>query len=281
MFKKIKKILINASSQYKSIAFIYIIQLIVASYIGLVVFNNLDATIGDSLSTDILARGFDRSVFSDIINNYPEFIANIKSPFFISIIIYLLLSIFLNGGLIFNINKENKSIFHFIKNGVKYYFSFLVISFLSILLIAFILAIIFIPFLKFIGDPLETFSSEKSFIITLFILMLISILLIGIVWILSVLSRLNIAEGKSLKASLQEGLMQLKMSFNSYFLFTITILLFHVFITWFYAVYINDWGADTWSIVIALISIQQIFVIVRIWLRCVAYQGIKSFSSNQ
>ena len=100
-------IIINISSkatkQWKSILLIYGVQLVLGIIVAVIAYRQFNGAIGSSLELDRLANGFDRSIFSDMINKFPVIIEHIQSRFALMVVLFLLLSIFLHAGLLSNI----------------------------------------------------------------------------------------------------------------------------------------------------------------------------------
>lgn len=253
---------------------IYFVQLLLGVFVAVFSYQQLNGAIGNSLELDRLANGFDRSIFSDMVNKFPQIIGLVQGRFGLGILLFLMISVFLHAGLLGNIRKHEYQIKHFLRNAKKHFFRFTGIALISILQTIVILAIIWVPFTMWLGNPLEAFRTEKILILTLVGLIVLSILLIIIIWLWSVLTRYQLADGADFVPAMKAGWRELRANFKQYFLTGIGLILLHVIITWFYTLLVDDWGAETWFCVIGLISIQQIFSIVRVWLRAFAYTTI-------
>ena len=280
MWSRLKHIASQSIKQWKPILFIYAMQLILGVIVAISAYVKFDGAIGNSLELDRLAKGFDRSIFSDIINEFPTIIANVQSRFGMSVMLFLLLSTFLHAGLLGNIRKDEFSISSFLINAKKYFLKFLGVVLISIFKMIVLLSIIWVPFMKWMGDPLETFHSEKTLILTIIGLLTLSVLFIVVIWLWSVLSRYQIVDGDAQVISMKSGWRLLKSNFVRYYAVGIGLILLHVLVTWVYTQVVDDWGAETWFCVLGLVVIQQIFSFVRIFFRVLGYSAINISNSN-
>lgn len=249
----------------------YVLQLILSIVVGAVAYDQLNDAIGDSAELEVLATGFDRSVFSDLINNYPEIVNNIGAKMIILMVLYWLVSVLLQGGLIASITKQQYLISNIFNNGIKYYLKNLLVVFISLLFLILLLALIWLPFFRIVGNPLVTFDTEKPFIFWILALATISSLLILSLWIGSVITRKYISKDHSIKSSIRLGIIEVKNNFISLFGYGLLILSLHIILTYIYAVSVSDWGAESIVIVIMLLIIQQLFAIARWILRTAGY----------
>ncbi len=274
MWSSIIDISSKATKQWRSILLIYIAQLIIGIIVAMSAYQQFDSAIGSSLELDRLAKGFDRSIFSDMVNEFPIIIGKIKGRFLLGVAFFLLLSVFLHSGLLGNIRNRQYSITSFFTNAKKYFVKFLGVVFISLIKLVVTLAIIWVPFFKLLGNPLETFHSEKTLILTIVGLIILSVLLIIVVWLWSVISRYQIADGSGWVISMKNGWRILKSNFLKYYMLGIILILLHAFLTWVYTLAVDDWGAETWFCILGLVLIQQLFSIVRVWIRAVGYAAV-------
>lgn len=274
MWNKIIDISSKATKQWKSILLIYGVQLVLGSIVAVIAYRQFNGAIGSSLELDRLANGFDRSIFSDMINKFPVIIEHIQSRFALMVVLFLMLSIFLHAGLLSNIRYGYYSIFKYFQNANIYFFKFLKVVLISLILKIVVLAIIWVPFFMLIGDPLETFHSEKTLIFTVIGLVILSALCLIVIWLWSVLSRYHIVDENRLLVSMKSGWRLLISNFARYYIVVCGLILLHVIITWLYTLVVDDWGAETWFTVLALVIMQQLFSLIRIWIRVFGYSAV-------
>ena len=274
MWNKIIDISSKATKQWKSILLIYGVQLVLGSIVAVIAYRQFNGAIGSSLELDRLANGFDRSIFSDMINKFPVIIEHIQSRFALMVVLFLMLSIFLHAGLLSNIRYGYYSIFKYFQNANIYFFKFLKVVLISLILKIVVLAIIWVPFFMLIGGPLETFHSEKTLIFTVIGLVILSALCLIVIWLWSVLSRYHIVDENRLLVSMKAGWRLLISNFARYYIVGCGLILLHVIITWLYTLVVDDWGAETWFTVLALVIMQQLFSLIRIWIRVFGYSAV-------
>lgn len=274
MWNEIIDISSKATKQWKSILLIYGVQLVLGSIVAVIAYRQFNGAIGSSLELDRLANGFDRSIFSDMINKFPVIIEHIQSRFASMVVLFLMLSIFLHAGLLSNIRNGYYSIFKYFQNANIYFFKFLKVVLISLILKIVVLAIIWVPFFMLIVDPLETFHSEKTFIFTVIGLVILSALFLIVIWLWSVMSRYHIVDKNRLLVSMKAGWRLLISNFARYYIVGCGLILLHVIITWLYTLVVYDWGAKTWFSVLALVIIQQLFSLIRIWIRAFGYSAV-------
>jgi hypothetical protein len=274
MWNEIIDISSKATKQWKSILLIYGVQLVLGIIVAVIAYRQFNGAIGSSLELDRLANGFDRSIFSDMINKFPVIIEHIQSRFALMVVLFLLLSIFLHAGLLSNIRYGYYSIFKYFQNANIFFFKFLKVVLISLFFKIVVLAIIWVPFFMFIGDPLETFHSEKTLIFTVIGLVILSILFLIVIWLWSVLSRYHILDENRSLVSMKAGWRLLISNFARYYLVGCGLILLHVIITWLYTTVVDDWGAETWFSVLALVIMQQLFSLIRIWIRAFGYSAV-------
>ena len=274
MWNEIIDISSKATKQWKSILLIYGVQLVLGIIVAVIAYRQFNGAIGSSLELDRLANGFDRSIFSDMINKFPVIIEHIQSRFALMVVLFLLLSIFLHAGLLSNIRYGYYSIFKYFQNANIFFFKFLKVVLISLFFKIVVLAVIWVPFFMFIGDPLETFHSEKTLIFTVIGLVILSVLFLIVIWLWSVLSRYHIVDENRSLVSMKAGWRLLISNFARYYLVGCGLILLHVIITWLYTSVVDDWGAETWFSVLALVIMQQLFSLIRIWIRAFGYSAV-------
>jgi hypothetical protein len=274
MWNEIIDISLKATKQWKSILLIYGVQLVLGIIVAVIAYRQFNGAIGSSLELDRLANGFDRSIFSDMINKFPVIIEHIQSRFALMVVLFLLLSIFLHAGLLSNIRYGYYSIFKYFQNANIFFFKFLKVVLISLFFKIVVLAVIWVPFFMFIGDPLETFHSEKTLIFTVIGLVILSVLFLIVIWLWSVLSRYHIVDENRSLVSMKAGWRLLISNFARYYLVGCGLILLHVIITWLYTTVVDDWGAETWFSVLALVIMQQLFSLIRIWIRAFGYSAV-------
>jgi hypothetical protein len=225
---------------------------------------------------DDLARGFDRTVLMDLLNTNDYIMTKTKSVVIFLLVIYLLISVLLQGGWLYNIRKSRHSIKTMLSQGLKHFGPFLSISVFSIFLIVAVGGIIALSFTKIVGDPLVTFSSEKPYVIWIVALFIIFILWSITIWSWSVITRCHFIDGNSFLASLKLGIQTFKNHWLKFLAIGILIVGIHVVFMISYYWIMGDRGAPSWLIVIIGILIPQVFNYLRVMLRGFGYSLVEN-----
>lgn len=271
MLKKIRHIILDTTKQWKGITLMYIIQFTCSFFVATLAYDQIDISIGNSLELDRLAQGFDRSVFSDMINEFPTIVKNIQFRFLWVLLLFIIVSVFFHAGLLGNIHNRNFSLYLFFKNGLNNFFQCLLVVLISIIKILITLILIWLPFLKWADNPLEVFHSEKTFIFSILGLIIISVLAIITIWSWSVISRYLVTGGGQVVHSMRKAWKTVKANFLKSIFIGIGLLSLHFILVSIYTLIVDDWGADAWIYILGLIGIQQTFAFVRVWMRALGY----------
>ena len=271
MIQRLKHIWNRTLAHQSEVICIYICQLMFGFLVGLIFYSSVNNDLGQSMALEHLASGFDRTVIMDMINSNDNVFSKVSLWTMVLIPAYLILSICLHGGLLFNIKKGEIGIKSQLKNGISHLIPFLGIALLSFALILLFVLLIGLPFKSIVGDPLTTFSSEKPFVYSLIILIaFLSVCIIGI-WGLSIIARYNYIEGSSFWKSIKLGFLFLKYHFLKIFAIGYLLIGIHLLLALLYYLIMGDRGAPSWLIVIFGILIQQIFSIARVFIRSFGY----------
>jgi hypothetical protein len=87
--------------QYKKIWFIlYALTLLLATFVAYPLHQYLDKKVGNSLIINDIVEGFNYTFYADFMNHYGDGISPILNQSFYLIILYLLLFVFLTGGIV-------------------------------------------------------------------------------------------------------------------------------------------------------------------------------------
>lgn len=268
---KIKQIALASWRHWREISFVYFVQLLLGLIVGLTFCSALSSSLDYSMVLDQLAKGFDRTVFMDLINSKSIFLDSTKRVALSLIGAYLLISTLLQAGWLANIKDGNYSIKSLLRSGIKLFFPFLGIALLSIILIVIYAAVVGISFTKVVGDPLATFSSEKPLVFWIIALIGTFILWSIAIWSWSVSSRFQYIAGNPFFTSLKLGFKTVRKKFFKFQSLGLLVIGTHVFLMFLYYFIMGDRGAPNWCIVLFGILIQQVFAFVRVALRGFGY----------
>jgi len=193
MMKSIKRGLGIAIRFWRLAFLILLVQLVFGIIVGGQVGNALDHSIGFSQAGELFSHGFDYAVYQDMSKEFPDALSNVKRTIPIIIIAYLIISIFLQGGLISSIIKSEKSWKLFFQNGVRYYFPFLIIGLLFLVLIFVLTVLLWVPLLMNAIGIVESLASDRLFFYSIYTVGIVYILVLSLLVNASVNSRINYA----------------------------------------------------------------------------------------
>ena len=193
MMKSIK-LGLGVAIRFWPLAFlILLVQLVFGIIVGGQVGEALDHSIGFSQAGELFSHGFDYAVYQDMLKEFPDALSNVKRTIPIIIIAYLIISIFLQGGLISSIIKSEKSWKLFFQNGVRYYFPFLIIGLLFLVLIFVLTVLLWVPLLMNAIGIVESLASDRLFFYSIYTVGIVYILVLSLLVNASVNSRINYA----------------------------------------------------------------------------------------
>jgi hypothetical protein len=274
MLQRLKNIWNRTLTHKSEVICIYICQLIFGLLIGCIFYCTINDNLGNSMALEHLANGFDRTVIMDMINSNDDVFSSIISWVTILIPIYLIISILLQGGLLFNINRGEVGFKSQIKNGTKYLLPFFGIALFSIVLIILFLVVVGLPFRAIVGDPLTTFSSEKPFVLSLIALAIGFSIWLVVVWSFSISTRYNYINGASFWKSINSGFTSVRNHLFELLSIGYLLLVAHLLLAFIYYLIMGDRGAPSWLIVIFGILVQQLFSFARVFIRGFGYIAV-------
>jgi len=265
---------------FSEMRLIYFVQLAFSLLIGIITYNVIDKYLGHSLAMNVLNSGFDRTVLMDVLNTNE----GVLSPIIISIglltVVYVLVSVVLHGGFLYNIKKQTKGISSQLKAGRRYFLSFLGVSAIAIILFIIMATLIIIPYTMIIGDPLMTFYSEKPFVWSLIILIILFAHFLILIWAWTVSTKYSQIKEISFGQSIKKGFHFLKSHFFKILVLGYLLIGLHIGLAYLYFFIMGDRGASSWWIVVFGILVQQVFSFSRIVLRSFGYIELNELDKN-
>ena len=272
MFKQLGR---DTFKHWRGIFLIYFVQLFFGLLVSVSFYVESTNAMGKSMVLDQLAKGFDRTVFMDLLNSNDYFLSKISIIAFSLLVVYLFIGVLLQGGWLANIRNKTFTIKSLLSNGVRYFGPFLGMAILSILLVAIVGGLVGYVFTITVGDPLVTFSSEKPYVIWIFLLLVLFILWSISIWSWSVISRCHYNDGNSFLSSLKLGFRTLKKQWIKFQVIGMLIAGIHVLFMFIYYWIMGDRGAPSWFIVLIGIFIPQVFNYLRVVLRGFGYSLVE------
>ena len=279
--KAVHEIFSQLKNHWKTVIFVYGIQLLYGLGVGIVSYGALEGALGDSMALDQLAKGFDRTVFTDAMNIDENLFGATTQTGIVLLIAYLIASIFIQGGWIANIKEGKYSVRQLLISGRRFFLPFAGIAMISLLLIILFGGLVGYGFSSIVGDPLVTFTSEKPYVFWIMALVVVFVLWAIIVWSWSVASRLHYIDHPSFWKSIRLGFKSLRTKWWNFLVLGLILVVIHVVLMIVYYTLMQDRGAASWAVVVLGILIQQFFAFLRVTIRGGAYIAAHHITKGQ
>ena len=265
-----------------TVLFIYVCQLALALVVAIKWGELINNSLAKVAVSNKLIDGYNHSLVADFRRVFATDLSSIQSIFVWILIIYLIFSIFLNGGLIGNLVTRCDNLSGFLKSGLKNFAAFFLIFILSMIsiLIAAAITLFLWP-----GLPNALFEARYSEP-TIFVILLITGIAFTVFYFLifswSVLTRMSYAQGRgSLLSCMKDAILRIWCDK----LRTLGLLVFFVFLQGLLiAIYLSveKWfGMRTAFLIIIFFILQQAFVLVRIYWRGALYLSLNRFFNHR
>ncbi|MCC7466217.1 MAG: hypothetical protein IT261_08115 [Saprospiraceae bacterium] len=187
-------------------AVVYVLQLALAFTIGMQVFEVMESSIGHSLSLERLLEGYDHTVMTDFLKVHGASITPLIGQLRWLLLVWLLFSVFINGGLLFSVTSPDApTVGRFWQGGSKYFGAFLKVAAISLLLAVIWTAVLWIPVVLHLQWALEYFTTEKVAVWGVITLMLFYLAGLAVLYVLSIAARLEIILRK---ATIRQGFLE-------------------------------------------------------------------------
>jgi hypothetical protein len=237
----------------------------------------LNDGIGNSMESIKLLNGFDRTVIEDWMNSNKTWAEKLSLPFIISALLYVLVSIFNNAGLLACFIKDERKSLNFFKNGLKYFVPFLGYALIFMIIICLTAGIIFLIYTKLLGHPINDYNTEKPFFYSLIFVVILLLLKFAYIWIWSVATRCHYIKGTAYRqAIIAGGKTVYKNRTKSLLFICIVFVVFFVIISAFN--YLNQYNSGSGFVLLALTGIGiQVSLIARFFARSWANNLISSW----
>lgn len=148
--------LFNSLSKFKILLLLYGCNLLFGLVIALPLHSVLGDSIGHSIEIQKIIEGFDNTVFTDFMNEHGQLLQPLLSQFQWLTVLYMVLFVFLNGGIIHILNGR----IGFGEGCAKYFWRFFRLSLLFLLLHLLTAMVIFGILLLIVRNGFDLFGSE-------------------------------------------------------------------------------------------------------------------------
>ena len=254
---------------------IFVVQLIFSLLAYWFVSSLMDDALGSSINYSQLTAGFDRTVIMDMINNNALSTTAVSSFMMLMIAVWCIVTTYLNAGSIACIAKEEYQLKDFYKAAGKYMPKFLVLNAVLMLITAVVAAILIIPLAWYVGDPLDTFDTERPLVWIVIIASSFMCLIFVLFWILifrakALIVKSSIGVWAALKASYRATTFKKTLSSIALIIaFVIGVCIVAQIRS------ITAYDIDVSSLwLIVSIALGHVLAFVVVWLRLLFFQGL-------
>lgn len=187
--------------------FIFIVQLIGAAIVGFLLQMDISIHLGHSLSGDLFADGFNYSVFKDLTRTIPDVFSTVTTGFIFMLLVFFFLSIFLHGGAIKSLVANESKASSVWRYGKTYFFPFLLVAFISLVLLILCTGVLWVPVLINFEPLIEGLESDRLFFYILYGVLVLYLVFASLIVSWSINSRINYAVlNESIWSSMKSGL---------------------------------------------------------------------------
>jgi len=244
----------------KLLGLLYALNFLFALLVSFPVFQLLNDNLAHTVSLDKLYQGFDFTVVNDLLNEYGNVFGFITNQSIITGFLFLLLSVFLSGGILLvfaNRNQDPKGLFW--RGGAKFYWRIFGLTILFLIVQSLILFLCFSTFNILTDGGLDRFHSEASIYRRAVIIFCIYSVIASIFWMIQDYAKVAmVQEDRSLISSIGAGFRFVFRNFGStFFLYSLCLLTFGL-------IYILYWRTPGISSVGLAFFIGQAFLLYRI-----------------
>ncbi len=270
----LKKIYQSVTRQKTSILLVYIIQLLLAAIVGYTIYGCMDHAIGHSTSLNLLAKGFDRTVLTDMVRVHWQEFSTTRMAILSVLGLYFFVGVFLNAGLFISLVKDHRSVKEFFGSAMKNFFPFLVFAVFFLILFAIGLLAMYGIFVFAVGNPLETFYSEKGYVWAIAGMVGLSFWYAIFLWTWSLATKITYLEQKKIWPSIKNGYLLFSKNKKLLFVWGWSLFVVYAVMTIGYFYINRDMGAQSIGVVIIYILLQQTQALIRVVLKAISMKGV-------
>lgn len=149
---------------YKMITLVYTVILFLGLVVAIPFFFGLKSASGLAISPGNLLKGFDYTAFSELMKFHGEEIKSSITQASWIVILFMILSIFLTGGILRTIRQGHKKfgLYNFFAGCGKFFYRFMRLSLYTLMLHIIVALIIYIPFYLVVSTGWDHTFTEKT-----------------------------------------------------------------------------------------------------------------------
>jgi len=261
---------------------VYAIQLMMAMVLGLQVYKILEASIGGSLEVNKLLHGFDYTVFRDFLNVHGASITPILGQLRWVLIVYGIVSVFVNAGVLCTVVKKEPSWQSFWLGGATFFLPFLKMALFFLAILGVWTLLLWVPVLAFLPVSIEVLPSEKNLLLIVFGVVVLYAIGLMFLFNWSVISRMDhIKEPGKVWPSIKRGGVFTLRKFGAAAGIFLSISILKWLAVGIYLLLEGASGMVTATLVFVFFAVQQLLVLAKIILRIAKYGGLNSYYTSR
>lgn len=265
-----------AFRSWRIAAIVYLLQFLLALVLGMMVYSELGSSIGNSLELKKLLTDYDHTVLSDLNNIHGGFQKIITSGLPWLILIWLIASVFISGGLLFSIDRKQYTWEMFWAGGARYFFSFLKIGLVFLGLFLLVTAI-WIPLAGNFDTIIPALPSEREYAFIIIFVLVLYLLFVLFLWGSATAAKFfKIKENTSIWQSIKKGFGWTWRHFTKVEGLLILFAFAQMGVVALYWLIEGASGMVSPTLIWVFFFIQQVFVFFRILWRIGVYGGVEA-----
>ena len=254
---------------------VYALQFLLALILGMLVYSELQNSIGNSLELKKLLLDYDHTVITDLKNSHGDFMRIFTGGLPWLILIWFIFSIFITGGILFTIEKKEPTWDIFWAGGARYFYPFLKIGLFFLLLIGIISALIWAPLISNWESFVRSLPSEREFILILIGVFVVYILLMLFLFAWTTASKFfYLKRNLTIWSTLKTGFHFTRKNFFSVEALLLLFVIVQVAVMAIYWLVEGSSGMVSSTLIFVFFFIQQMLIFFRIIWRISTYAAI-------
>jgi len=251
---------------------IYCINLALALLVMFPLLSFLKEGFGSSMLPDALLKGFDFTSFVEFIRSVKGLGSSIAQARWM-IIFFLVLSMFMAGGILFTFNsKERFSIKSFLIGCVHYFFRFIKLFFYMLIFNILVAVIVYLSMSLIVSSASDTVASEASLFYIVLIGVIIHLFLLAILQMIAYYTKIRLVTEDSRKV-FRSIFRSIKFVFkhfaNTFSLFLLQLVVPVILLL--FILFLNKIGMTSGFTILIMFIFQQAFILSRVFTRIWMY----------
>ncbi len=243
--------------------------------LGVLVASELIAPIENSLELKKLLNGYDHTVISDLKNVHGDFMRILTGGLPWLALIWMIFSVFMNGGLLFTIQKKEPTWDIFWAGGAVFFVPFLQIGLFFLIIILLLSVVIWAPLVSNWESIIRSLPSEREYVFILIGVFFLYVLLMLFLFAWSVSSRLfYLKRNLSVLESIKTAFHFVRKNFRSIEGMLIVFAFVQLIVVGLYWLLESNLGMISTLLIFVFFLIQQLLIFFRIIWRISTYAAI-------